>query len=320
MTLNRNLLCLLVVLLTAMPQLAAAQSDTINLRPKWKPGHTAIYEIWSQRDRNESMTFNGQTRSAGYQITTTGQVTWKVLNVKADGSSTCTMTTDWLKIERKGEEGPDLVGDSRKGGDNPMAKFVKALAGESVTIEVSPDGVIDSIKGVDKITKKGDNPEAMPSENDWIAMASSMATLPGAPDKLKIGGKWSKQDTWEGEPLLGPTPIDRDTTLTTKLESVGEMEGVPVATLSQTEKFKLSFDKSDLPDDALPIKLKVNKANSEADTFFDLDLGEVVARLDRSEATITMTVTLPQGRGALVRTVKRNDQGQILRTKVVEGK
>lgn len=166
---------------------AQEQAASVSLRPQWQPGHVARYEMWGRRYRTESMEFGGQKRSVKYTIFTEGQVTWAVKSVEDDGSSVCTLTTDWLRIERRSEDGEGMMGDSRENGDNLMQGFVDTLEDSTLTFEVSPDGVIESVKGVEAINRKADNPDIMPSERDWIGMAASMATLPGSARRDRCG-------------------------------------------------------------------------------------------------------------------------------------
>ena len=306
-----------VVMMLGLTAGASAEEAEAALRPKWTAGQRSVYEVWSDRTRTEALVFNGRRRLVTMKIRSSGRISWRVDEVREDGSSRCTFTIDSLRIERETEGQDPVVADSEQAGGGAgagvLGDLVTAVAGVGVTVEVTPLGVVRSVTGVDAIRQRANNPEIVPSERDFRRMASELALLPAAPVSMAVGASWTKEDTWDGETIFPQLKSEVTSKLTTKLEAIGVMEGVPVATLSTTADLGLTLDPSELPPDAPPVTGRFNEPTVESDVFFDLDRREVVARNETTRVTITASFALPQGRGQVLRVIRNEEQSQVLR-------
>src|SRR6185369_5800987 len=176
-----------------------------------------------------------------------GEVTWTVEKVRSDGGATCVMTIDWLTAEMTGPGGEVEHNDTRKGQGDSAGLFdtLKAMTGAPLRFEVSDQGVVEKVAGVDAIKKAVGEDGHAPEELDFIETASDLATLPGAPDSALAPGKgWSIDFDWTHE--LGMMHHTMKYTLT----GIEEIAGIPVATVTGHSDPVLKFDKKKLGEDA----------------------------------------------------------------------
>jgi len=291
-----------------VPPLASAQ--TVDLRPQWTEGQTALYEFWNQRRQTTTMSLGPNQREAAMTVTTEGRTRWTVDKVNDDGSSQCTMTLEWItaEIENNGET---RVNDSRKGsGDSEtMHAFLQAMVGVPLKVSVNRDGSIESVEGVDQMKRNIDSEleSLIPEPLDFVESASELATVPHAPAEAEPGDTFDAQYRWTHE--LGHT--DQDWTY--ELASVEELEGVRVATVTGGVELKLDVDRSEMPPDAPPTDIRMTEASATSQVFFDLSRHEAIGRHARQETTIEVNITLPDNRGTLKRVTEQKIQSQTLR-------
>jgi hypothetical protein len=291
-----------------LPHPAAAQ--TVDLRPQWTEGQTALYEFWNQRQQTTTMSLGPNQREAAMTVTTEGQTRWTVDKVNDDGSSQCTMTLEWITAEIE-NNGQTQVNDSRKGsGDSEtMHAFLQAMAGVPLKVSVNADGSIESVEGVDQMKRNlGSELESLiPEPLDFVESATDLATIPHAPAEAEPGDTFSADYRWTHE--LGHT--DQDWTY--ELESVEELEGVRVATVTGEGGLKLDVDRSEMPPDAPPTDIRMTDAEATSQVFFDLSRHEAIGRHGTQDTTIEVNITLPNNRGTLKRVTEQKIQSQTLR-------
>ncbi len=303
-------LCASVCLCGFINNAAVAQSEKVNLRPQWVEGQAAVYEFWNQREQTTTVNFNGQTRDSQMLVTTEGHTRWTVDKAHADGSYTCTMTLLWMTATLEAD-GQKQTNDTRKptGDAEPIHKLIKAMADSPVTVTVNADGSIAKVKGIDRMkTKIGKDLEVLiPDPLDFVESASDLATLPFAPTSAAVGDPYKADYRWTHD--LGH--LDQRWTYT--VESIGDLEGVPVATVVGQGKMKLDVDRSEIPNDAPPIDFKLQSGDVTSQVFFDLQRHEAVGRHVTHKERVRVSINLPDGRGKIDRTIDKTLQGQVLR-------
>lgn len=296
------------------PVVVAQEAQTYDLRPVWTEGQHARYQIWTQRTQNISMSLAGQSRDAQVVLTSEGEVSWNVDKVKADGSSTCTMTIDWLSIEINPNGGKKIVNDSRKGSGDIEAfhKMLKAMTGAPVKVSVAADGTITKVTGINAISARlpAEQKESAPDELDFIETASDLASLIAAPASAEPGKTWDTdlKWNWSDTPFKGFLNYDMKYTFT----GVEQLADVPVAVIDGQSKIKLDVDRSKLPDNMPPTDVKLVKGDIQTQVLFDLTRHEAVGRNSIQNMTINYVVSLPQN-NKLNRRVVETIQGQVLR-------
>lgn len=301
-----RLIALAVVLVCAAGAVAQDEPAAVDLRPQWREGQRSRYEVWTRRVRDTTMSLAGQSRSAQVTMETTGEVTWVVDRVQPNGGATCTMTLDWLSMSIA-SDGERQVSDSRRGsGDNEMIHdLLRAMAGVPITVEVAPDGSIESVHGTDAIRRRLDVPEMMPQDLDFIESASDLATIPDAPATARVGARWDADYRWTHE--MGHLRHDMSYTLA----GVEELAGIPIATVTGRGSLSLDVDHSKLPEDAPPIDVKLVDGSVTSQVMFDLQRHEAIGRNTVQETTIDVTVRMPQQ--TLSQRTHETIQSQVLR-------
>ena len=288
---------------------SAQESDAISVGPHWHVGQTSRYEFWSTRVLDRTMTMGDRKRTSTTRIESDGQTTWQVDRVASDGSATCTMTLNWITATITGPDGKAMKNDSRKhkGAIEPYHKLLKAVVDMPITVEVAADGTVKRVKGVKQIAarfKAGDFPL---EDRDFIESATTLAILAGAPPTLKVGQSWKTVYDWSHE--MGTI----EQAFTYKLDSVEEIEGIALATVTGTAKLKLNVDRSEIPSDAPPMSFKLSQGRATDQVMFDLHRHETVGRNNTEDYVVTTRITLPQGQGTIVQKTDTQVRSQVLR-------
>ncbi len=286
---------------TAAP--SQAQTD---LTPAFTQGRTATYSFWSSREQSVTMSAAGETESATTMYTFEGELRWSVDRVRADGSADCTMTYDWVAMTIETPDGQTVANDSRRGSGDaaPIHELLKAIAGKPLTVRVEADGTVASISGTQAIRGALSDPAAAPDDDEFLSTARTLAVLPGAPDAAEEGASWRVESELPHE--IGRMAYD--TTMT--LQGVGEMEGVPVATVVVRESLELDPELPELPP-GVQATTRLTASESTGTVLFDLDRHETVGRNDRETTTIQVRVSA-QGQ-TFSQTIDETRVSQLLR-------
>lgn len=312
------LLCVADAGVPAKAQDTVANPPVIDLRPAWTAGQTARYEFWNLIEQAVDVQLGERTQSQTTTTEITGEITWTVDKVASDGSAEATMQLDWMLFEvtssARGQSQTQVI-DSRKSPSadtKPMHDLISAMATVPVKVKVAADGHITEVSGLDAMKKKTDNPDAVPSELDFIETASDLATVPFAPaapgngEGLPLGKTWKADYRWDHE--MGKT----DQPWKYKLDRLEDIGGVPVAVVTGEGKIKLDPEIPDRPAGSPPVNIKMTKGRASNEVLFDLSRHEAVGRHASAEEQIRVSVTFPDGR-KFVRTLNETTTGQTLR-------
>ncbi len=288
---------------------AAWAQETVDVRPDWEVGQESRYEFWSSRTRDVTMSMGARKREASTTIESEGETVWRVQRARPDGSATCVMTLDWITATLTGPDGKPRVNDSRKskGDIEAYQNLLKAVAGVPITVEVAADGTVRSVKGVKQVAAKFKGDELPLEDRDFIESATTLALLAGAPPDVKIGQTWKTTYDWSHE--MGTI----EQAFTYKLDSVEDIEGIPLATVTGTAKLKLKVDRSEFPPDAPPMTFRLTRGSATDQVLFDLQRREAVGRNSTEDYTVTVRITLPQARGTVVQQTRTTVRSQVLR-------
>lgn len=299
----------LLLLLLVIPSFARAQDApaTVDLRPNWEAGQSARYELWSQRDRLTTMSVAGESHQVSVTMISEGEATWTVDRVAADGSASCTMVIDWLSITITDDQGERQVIDSRRASGDipPMHQALQAMSNEPVRVEVASDGSVRSVSGVNAIRQRTETAAIAPEDRDFVRSATELALLVAAPDNANPGQTWRTEHAWSHE--TGTMHYRVAYTL----EDVGEIAGVPVATVYSNAQLELEVDDSDLPADAPPIDIRLAQGSRQGQVIFDLERREAVGRNSLERTSVQVTVRMPEQ--TLEQRVEETIQSQALR-------
>ncbi len=302
---------LALLLLTSIA--SAQQAQEYNLRPQWKEGQAARYEVWTSREQEATITIAGQKRSSGLKMTSEGEINWKVDKVKADGSSTCTMTLEWLSLSLLRPDGELMTNDSRKSSGDipPYHEMLKAMMGVPLKVSVAADGTVTKVDGINAISSriKADYKDMVPEELDFIETATDLATLVAAPESTTVGKKWDADMkwTWADRPFEGFLSQNMKYTFS----NVEDLAGVPIAIIDGKAKLKLDLDRSSIPENLPPADVKLVKGELQTQIMYDLSRHEAVGRNSTQTTTIDFTIRAPST--TIQRRLIETIQGQVLR-------
>ncbi len=301
------------VLLVMLPLLAAqivwAQTtDTVSLQPRFVAGQTSRYSLWTRRAQVNEVSVAGNNRKVEVTVLVEGEATWRVERVAGDGSASCTFSFDWLTAELSSSAGgAPRRNDSRQasGAIPSMHATLRAMAGVPLTFDVAADGSIRSVRGADAIRRRVPKDASTPDDSDFLETASDLATLVAAPDSIKVGGTWSAPQQWNHE--LGKLRVP----MRYRLDSIAQIEGVPIATVSGTADLRLDVDRSKLPAQGPKLDVRLMRGSAATQVFFDLDRNQAVGR--NTTQTTQLRATFSVQNRNIVSTTDQTIQSQVLR-------
>ena len=309
---RQNLLSLLLCAFFFILPAWAQDEKPVDLRPGWAVGQTARYDFWSEMQKEETAELFGQVRSEKTVYLSEGQTSWTVDEVNEDGSAACTMKMVKIKFTITAGEAEPMVFDSENlTGDEPMFdQLIIAMVNTPLTVRVNADGTIAAVEGIDELAnaagQEAQDADVVPEELDFKETASELATLIAAPASATPGQTWNAKNTWNQDNVLPGADATAawDTTFT--FASLGQIAGVPIATIDAESDIEIEVDLSELPEESPDIDIQISEAKGAGKIFFDLSRRETVARNDSMTYTAEVTVTPP------------NDEIPPIKIKIVE--
>ncbi|XAM01572.1 hypothetical protein OT109_09270 [Phycisphaeraceae bacterium D3-23] len=314
----------LLALFALAPASIAAAQDAPSLRPQWAAGQSARYMTWSQEISATTLTAQGESQTLTTTVVSEGEQTWTVESVEPDGTSICKLETHFIEATLTLEadsspDGPQTITISSRnptGDAEAYDRLIKAMVDHPLTYRVAPDGSIQSVTGGQQIRDAlGELAELASDDDELMQQAEAMATLPGIPAGLAVGGTWNDNDTNTTQVPVVPQMIELPGTIasvvTFTFQEVGEIEGVPVATVTSQTRSELEVDTSELPAE-LPVAVQLVESTSAGETILDLTRHEIVASHGQSRRVIRATLTGPDGQ-TLTSETTTTSQGQSLR-------
>jgi len=313
-------LLLILGLFVAMPALSQEAAAATNLRPQWTVGQSATYDFWGKTQKNETAQILGQEKSETTTFISEGKVTWRVDAVHDDGSATCTMRLKLIKFTIKaGKNEPVKFDSDNPAGDRPaFDNLMSAMTQTPLTVTVNADGTVQKVQGIDALaTAAGDEAaqaDIIPDELDFKETASDLATLIAAPASATPGQTWNATNTWNHEDVFpkAQTKAKWDTTFT--FDSVGNIAGVPIATIKTKSDVDIQVDLSKLPEGAPDIDIQISDTSASGEVLFDLSRNETVARNGTMTYTAAITIAPPRPElPAITVKIVETNQSQLLR-------
>lgn len=298
MSIKKTVVAVMLVLLSATawaeePAIAPEPAPApIDLRPHFQTGRTARYQVWTARRRLTTASFNGNTRSTETRMEIQREITWAVQNVNPDGSATCLMTLDWMTASITLPDGSVKQNDSRQPrGDIPeMHKLLRAMAGVPLMLNVSADGMVQSVNGTDAIRMAVGDEVPPPDDLDFMESASDLALIAAAPAEAQMNDSWKAQFTWSHE--IGKLHHDA----TYQLVSIEELAGVPVATVTGEAALRLEPQMPEMPEGVPPPTVTLVEGGVKTQIMFDLLRHEAVGRNTVETHTIQVDLNAGEGR------------------------
>lgn len=300
----------LAALALSIPAIVQASNEPVNLRAQAQVGTETSYEYWSRRQNQIRIEAAGRQREAATTIESKGNMTFKINEIKSDGTLVGTMTYTRIVLNVTGPDGATKINDSEQGSGEipPLHNLITAIVDQPFEVELSPNGEAVSIRGLDAPKSKLQNPDMMPKERDFMETARSLLAIVNAPTDATPGTTWN--ETFESNHQMGTMTYDT----TWKLDQVGQMEGIDVASISGESKLDLKIDRSEVPPNAPPVDIQMPSYESKSQAIFDLDTHQLI--MMDSKTTHTITVNVSMGGQNLKQTISEVDHQQMWRDDV----
>jgi hypothetical protein len=282
----------------------AADAQTLTLRYKWTKGESRTYRVTNQTDSTITGMPNGPMNVSQ---TMTQTLKYTADEVAPDGSVTLRQTFQSVRMESSGPMGKIVVDSAAAGtSDNPTAKSVRqivtAMVGESVIIEMGPDGAVRKVDGasriVDKITiaiaaadpAAGAAGQGLRTQLSDDALKSALEqTFPrlSAPP-IRVDG------TWAGEFAMGNPVIGRITGRSSF--TLKAIEGTPDAPLARIAVV-LALKQDGVPQPSGPsgMVMTLGDAKGIGEILFSVTQGQIQRSTMRTDLPSTMTMNGPDG-------------------------
>ncbi|MEM7682623.1 MAG: hypothetical protein AAF288_11760 [Planctomycetota bacterium] len=315
----RELVCCAAVccVLLGLGTAAAHAEDGVSLRGPKAAGQSSVYEMRTDTVEMRNTQMGENEASERVEITSETKARWTVESVAADGSSVCRLDVLAIVYQRQAGDGPALRIDSGKAPSDErlgtLYETFRAVTQTPMTVRLEADGSVASLEGYDRMARRAPEAELLPESRRFELLAEQMARLPDAPERTEVGEGWDRAFSAPGETLAPRLSTLHEIDATYTLAELGELEGVPVATVDVERTFEAELDRSEIPDNAPPIRLRVSDVSDTERIYFDLDRGEVAARDGRSAATFTVTIQVPNGGPRIVQTMRTESVSQTLR-------
>lgn len=295
-----------LLLLTALAGQARAQSEAVNLQPRFEAGRVTRYSLWTQRDSRMDVSYSGRDQTFERGTLVEGEATWTVERVHADGSASCVLLLDWLAVTVTNPDGERVSADSRRGGgDNPaLDEVVNALVRTPLRYDVGPDAVIRRVDGLHDVQRKlKELPADAFSERDLLEMAYDMAIVGHAPADARPGGVW--RHDLERSHELGTFQVRMDYELT----GAEWLEGQMIANLRGRGELRFEARRSDGPPQ---VDVVLRDPSCEEQVMWDLRRGEAVGRNESRSYTLGMVIHIGD-QHTVRQTLTETVQNQALR-------
>ena len=282
---------------------AAADAQTVTLRYRWTKGESRTYRVTTQTD-------NAITGMPGGRVTTSQTMTqvlkYAAEEVAADGSATVRQTFQSIRMETVNPSGKFVIDSGvPETSQNPMVEGMRAvlaaMAGESVVIELAPDGAVRRVEGASRIADKvskvmAANPSAaqagqgirtsLSDEALKTTLEQTFPRLSGPP--VKTG------DQWQGALAMGNPAIGRITGRSTfTLKAIDGAADAAVARIAVA--LVLRQDVVPPPSGPAGMVMTLGDAKGAGEIVFDVAKGFIQKSTMKTDLPSTVVMTGQDG-------------------------
>jgi hypothetical protein len=281
---------------------AAADAQTVTLRYRWTKGESRSYRVTTQTDSAITGMPAGRVTSSQ---TMTQVLTYLAEEVGPDGTTTLRQTFQSVRMENVNPNGKFVIDSAvHETGQNPMVEGMRAvmaaMVGESVVIEMAPDGAVRKVDGASRIAEKitkvmaGDQAAAqvgqglrtsLSDEALKTTLEQTFPRLSGPP--IKVG------DSWAGQIAMGNPAIGRITGRSTF--TLKAIEGSAPGTARIAVALVLRQDVVPPPAGPAAMVMTLGDAKGSGEMVFDVAAGRIQRSTMKTELPSTVVMTGPDG-------------------------
>jgi len=308
-------LAVLVLLSIAAAPNAQIVAQTVTLRYHWTKGESRSYRVTTRTDS----TITGAPAPPGAPpgpVTVTQSMT-QMLKFTADevtteGAVTLRQTFQSIRLDSSGPMGTVVVDSAAATTpDEPMAqgmrKLLDAMIGESVTIDMAPDGAVRRVDGASRIADKiakivaadpasGGAAQSLRGQLSDDALKTALEqTFPRLALPPVKGG-----DTWTGQLAMGNQAIGRITGRS--IFTLKAIEGTPEAPLARIAiALTLHQDVVPLPSGPAGMVMTLGAAaKGVGEILFGASKGQIQTSTMKTDLPSSVVMTGPDGRPTTV--------------------
>ena len=289
---------------------AGADAQTVTLRYGWTKGEGRTYRMTTQTDS----VITGLPNTPG--PVTTAQTMTQVLkfvaeDVAPDGTMTLRQTFQSIRMETTNPMGKFVVDTATSDtSQDPMAQgareLMSAMVGESVLIEMAPDGVVRKVDGASRIADK--ITRIMAADSATAAAGQGLKTTLGdealkntleqtfprlSLPPVKVG------DTWTGQLAMGNMAIGRITGRSTfTIKAIEGTAEAPIARISVG--LVLKQDVVPPPSGPAAMVMTLGDARGAGEILFAVAGGRIQRSTMRTDMPFTVVMNGPDGSPATV--------------------
>jgi hypothetical protein len=282
---------------------ATAGAQTVTLRYHWTKGDARTYRV-------TTLTENAITGMPGGRVTTSQTMTqvlkYVVEEVAPDGSATLRQTFQSIRMETVNPSGKFVIDSGvRETSQNPMVEGMRgvlgAMVGESVVIELAPDGAVRRVEGASRVADKiskvmATDPAAAQAgqglrtslSDDALktTLEQTFPRLSGPP--VKVG------DQWQGALAMGNPAIGRITGRSTfTLKAFDGAADAAVARIAVA--LVLRQDVVPPPSGPAGMVMTLGEAKGVGEIVFDVAKGFIQKSTMKTDLPSTVVMTGPDG-------------------------
>jgi len=250
----------------------AAGERTADLRPLWRDGQSARYEVRTTRVTT-STNADGQAQTRTVEVEAV--IDWTVTDTAdpAGGAVDMAVTQMTLNLDN-GERTFEVTADRAPEPLRPVRDLVRAFTDHTVRVTVDASGRITGVDGWQAIRADAGVAGESLVEADFIEMAVELAPLAGGARQREPGRTWTESFTFSHE--FGQMRLASEY----QFVGVEQIADIPVALVNRESEIDYRLDRErtgmDQSNDAFSIDWRVLEAEQSAEIMFDLTRHEVV--------------------------------------------
>lgn len=283
----------------------APEAPPIDLRPVWETGRISRYQLSTIVNYTMHTASSPEPRTSAIQVTT--ESTWTVLEANPDGGGSCELMINKAELKLTGADGAVTTANDVEGeeGAEPYHQFAAGLVGTPITVEISPEGRVQSVAGWEPIRDNSGPLGAQLIDLDFREIAYKLAPLAGGTVEVAPGAQWNEQ--FEFDDILGR--IDQDS----QYEFIGveEMAGIPIAMINRKSSLSIIPDEQEDVPEGMDMSMDVLEATQTSQIMVDMSRHEVVGM--NIDKVIESRVTMQFGERQYISTTRREANIQCIR-------
>jgi hypothetical protein len=270
-----GLLCLVAIALASMASAAPQVRADDEIRWKFKSGEELHYRMV----QDTQIRANAGARGSKTTIAQTIDMTWKVLEVDADGVASMSQTIDRMRVKATTPEGTmEADSDSEKLPEALAANFgpiFRTLVGAKFTMKMTPTGKIENVEvpaAASEATAQAPGVGNMLSPESLKEM-TQQAAIPLPTGPIEVGKSWTDEKSLTDTKLL----------ITYTYDGTVDQDGRQLAKINNKADLNLDLPKVE----GLTAEMEKGELNGEI--LFDAAAGKLIQSTTKQDLVVSFS-------------------------------